>query len=309
MNKPLRDLPFAILLIAIALPWLLSGPARSQELEPRGLTNLPVGMNFAVAAYGYSFGNVLLDPAVPIEDLEANVHSIVGAYVRAIDVFGMSGKFDVVVPFAAGDWEGIYTGIDTSATRNGIGDPRFRLSVSFIGSPALKPAEFGSFRQGTIVGASLQVIAPLGQYYPERLINLGSNRWTFRPQLGISRTAGNWIFEAYTALWIFTDNPEFWDGNYLEQYPLATFKTHIIHTMPKRRIWMALDAGYGIGGRTKINGVEKDTRISTFRFGVTFALPVAKRHTLKLSGFTGVRVERGPDFNAVVLSYQYRWGI
>ena len=72
---------------------------------------------------------------------------------------------------------------------------------------------------------------------------------------------------------------------------------------------VALDAGYGIGGRTKINGVEKDTRISTFRFGVTFALPVAKRHTLKLSGFTGVRVERGPDFNAVVLSYQYRWGI
>jgi hypothetical protein len=183
------------------------------------------------------------------------------------------------------------------------------VSFNFHGAPALQPEEFGEFRQGMIVGASLQVIAPLGQYYPDKLINLGSNRWTLRPQLGISQATGNWILEAYTALWIFGDNNDFWGGNQLEQYPLLTFKTHIIHTLPKRRIWMALDAGYGIGGRTKINGEKKDTRISTFRFGVTFALPVADRHTIKLSGFTGVRVERGPDFNAVVLTYQYQWGI
>jgi hypothetical protein len=285
------------------------GQVSAQELEPRGLTNLPVGTNFAIASYGYSSGNILLDPTVPIEDLDARLHSIVGAYVRALDVFGMSGKFDIVVPYAAGDWEGKLTGIDTATTRNGLGDPRIRLSVNFSGAPALSTGEFGSFSQNTIMGASLQVIVPLGQYYPERLINLGSNRWTFRPQIGISHTRGNWILEAYSALWIFTDNEDFFGGNNLEQYPLATFKVHVIHTMPKRRSWIGLSAGYGIGGRTNVNGVDRDTRISTFRFGATLVFPVADHHTLKLTGIAAVREERGPDFNSVVLTYQYRWGM
>jgi hypothetical protein len=159
-----------------------------------------------------------------------------------------------------------------------------------------------------IAGASLQVIAPLGQYDPSKLINLGSNRWTFRPQIGVSYTTGHWILETYASAWIFARNTDFWGGNQLEQLPLGAFKIHVIHTLPRRRIWAALDAGYAIGGRTKINGVELDTRISTFRFGATLVFPVAARHTLKLTGLTGVRHERGPDFDAVAVAYQYRWG-
>ena len=71
---------------------------------------------------------------------------------------------------------------------------------------------------------------------------------------------------------------------------------------------MALDAGYAIGGRTKINGIELDTRISTFRFGADLALPLRGGHTLKITGTTGVRHERGPDFDAVAIAWQYRWG-
>lgn len=298
--------------LSVFVVWiaLLLGPRLSfaQELEPRSLTNVPVGMNFVVVGYGYSAGDILLDPAVPIEDLDAKLHVIVGGYVRSIDFFGGSGKVDVIVPFAAGDWKGVVSGRDSSTVRDGFGDLRVRLSVNFVGAPALRAADYRNYRQHTIVGASLQVIAPLGQYDPSKLINLGSNRWTFRPQIGVSRAAGDWILEAYASAWLFTENPDFYGGNELKQAPMAAFKIHAIYTMPKRRSWIALDVGYAIGGRTEINGVKMDTRISTFRFGATVAVPLESRHTVKLTGVTGVRHERGPDFDAIALTSNYRWG-
>jgi hypothetical protein len=284
------------------------GAADSQELEPRALTNVPVGMNFVLAGYGYSEGDILLDPAVPIEDLNAKLNTVFGAYVRAIDFFGMSGKIDVVVPYADGDWTGAVAGRDSATSRTGFGDPRARLSVNFAGAPALQKAGFRDYRPRMIAGASLQVIAPLGQYDPSKLINLGSNRWTFRPQIGASWWIGDWIVESYVDVWFFMENADFWGGNRLQQYPLGTIKLHLIHTMPRRRIWMAVDAGYAIGGRTKINGEQKDTRISTFRFALDLALPLKGGHTIKITGTTGVRHERGPDFDAVAVAWQYLWG-
>lgn len=131
--------PAALVALVVLLLWTRATFA--QELEPRSLTNVPVGVNFAVVGYGYSAGDILLDPAVPIEDLDAKLHMIVGGYVRSIDFFGRSGKVDVIVPFAAGDWKGVVSGRDSSTVRNGFGDPRVRLSVNFVGAPALRATE------------------------------------------------------------------------------------------------------------------------------------------------------------------------
>ncbi len=159
-------------------------PATAQDLEPRAFSPAPIGLNFAALGYAYSWGNVLFDPAIPITDGDANVHSLVGAYLRTIDFFGMSGKVDAVVPYAIhGKWTGLVEGVPDSTTRSGFGDPSFRLSVNFIGAPALDLPDFARHKYGTIVGASLQVRAPLGEYDPTKLINLGSNRWTFKPRL------------------------------------------------------------------------------------------------------------------------------
>lgn len=286
---------------------LAAATGNGQELEPRALTNIPVGTNFVALAYAYAQGNILLDPAIPIEDLDSKLHTFVGVYVRAIDFFGLSSKLDVVVPFAAGDWKGVLEGVDTTRSATGFGDPRLRLSVNFLGAPALRRSEFAGYVQKTIVGASLQVIVPLGQYDSARLINLGSNRWTFRAQLGVSQVVGLWTFEAFAGGWFFTDNSNFFGGSTLEQKPLLVGKLHVIRSFPKG-FWLALDGGYGHGGRSLIDGVERENRISTFRFGLTFAAPIARQHTLRLTLASGARVERGADFDAISVSYQYRWG-
>jgi hypothetical protein len=208
---------------------------------------------------------------------------------------------------AFGDWAGLYVGEAATRKIDGLGDPRIRLSINFTGAPALRLNEYRSYKQNMVVGASVQIIAPLGQYDPSELINLSSNRWTFRSQLGIAKSLDKWIVESYLGLWLFTNNTQFLDTSTLSQNPLYTAKVHLIRTMRKGR-WVALDIGYGFGGRTKINGVLKDTYISTLRFGLTLAFPIGVRHTLRMVGASGVRLQKGPDFDALAVTYQYRWG-
>ncbi len=296
-----------LVFLSVALLALFSETLPAQELEPRALVNVPVGMNFLFLGYGYAQGNILLDPAIPIEDLDSRLHTFVGAYVRAIDVFGLSGKLGVVVPFAAGDWSGLLEGQAASTSRTGFGDPRIRLSVNFLGAPALSASEFRSYSQKWTAGASLQVTAPLGLYYPDKLINLGSNRWTIRPQLGAATSFGRWTVEAYTGIWFFTRNPDFYGGNLLEQRPLWTAKIHLVRSLSKG-IWASADLGYGRGGRSVVQGVARDTRISTFRFGLTLSVPLAPQHALKLYVVSGKRVEQGADFDGIGIGYQYYWG-
>ncbi|MCD6598839.1 MAG: transporter [Bacteroidales bacterium] len=294
---------FLLFLVLLAF----ANPGIAQELEPRGLTNLPVGTNFVALGYSYTQGEILLDPAVPIEDLNANLHVMVGAYVRAINFFGLSSKIDVIVPYAIGDWTGLYLGADSATSRSGFGDIRVRLSVNMLGAPALNGSQFLTYEQKTIFGLSFQIILPTGQYFQDKLINLGSNRMTFKPQLGISHKTGRWILEGYGSLWIFTRNKNFYGGNQLDQHVLATLKIHVIRSLPKG-MWLAGSLGYGIGGRTEINEEERDTRISALRLGVTYAIPFKKHHALKFNFHSGIRFERGPDFDAFSILYQYRWG-
>lgn len=299
---------FQIKILAVYLFFLISSPllTHAQELEPRSLTNVPVGMNFAILGYSYAQGNILLDPAIPIEDLDAKLHTVVGAYMRSIKIFGLAGKVDVVAPWASGDWTGIYTGIDTFRSVSGMGDMRVRLSLNFVGAPPLKIGDFLDYKPSKISGISLQIVAPTGQYDPERLINLGSNRWVFRPQWGFAKYLKNWIIETYLSARFFTPNNNFLGGEELKQKPLGAIKVHAIRSFP-RNWWLAVDAGYALGGKNYINDEEKDTRISTLRFGLTIAAPISQHHTIRLTGFTGVRLERGSDFDAIALTYQYRW--
>ena len=278
----------------------------AQELEPRALTNVPVGMNFVLVNYSYAQGNILLDPAIPIEDLNAKLHTVVGAYLRSIKIFGLAGKVDVVLPWASGDWTGKLSGIDSSRSVSGMGDARIRLSVNYLGAPALKLESFPGYKPSKISGVSLQIIAPTGQYDPERLINLGSNRWAFRPQWGFSRYINKWILEAYLSARFFTVNNNFFGGNELKQKPFGAIKVHVIKSF-SRKWWMAFNLGYGLGGTTYVNGEQSDTRISTIRLGITAAVPIGQHHLIRFSGISGIRLERGSDFDAVALTYQYRW--
>lgn len=292
--------------MVIAIVFITVQYSSAQELEPRSISNAPVGTNFAAFAYGFSDGNVLYDPALPVDDVSAKVNVFAAAYVHSFNFFGMNAKYNVILPYVIGDWEGYYEGIDTATSRLGIADLSFGFSFNFIGSPAINAKDFKNYTQKTIVGGSVQVIAPTGQYFSDRLINVSSNRWAVRPQLGISHKYQSWYFEFFSNVWLYADNNSFWNGKVLKQTPIVTFKTHLIKSF-ENGAWVSFGAGYAIGGRSYVNDIRRDSKISTIRTGVIAAIPLSSNHTIKLTGIVAKRIREGADFNLVSIAYQYMW--
>jgi len=285
----------SLLLLSIAGLYLLAySPLTAQELEPRALTNIPVGTNFAMMGYGYAQGNILFDPALPLDDVNATTHALMGA------------KTHVILPFATGDWTGIYQGDEAYASRTGIADLRLGFSFNFVGSPAVDKSQFQTYEQKSIIGFSFQMVAPTGQYFKDKLINLGSNRWAFRPQIDVSHKLGTWYLEYAINAWLFTTNNAFWDGNTLKQYPLGTIKMNLIKSFNKG-IWAAVGAGYAFGGRAYVNDVRREANISTIRTGAIVVVPLHPQHSLKLAAILARRFEEGAEFNSFSLAYQFMW--
>jgi hypothetical protein len=280
---------------------------KAQEAEPRAFSNTPIGLNFLIGGYLYAEGKMAFNPDLAIADANFNSNTAFLAYVRSFELGGQSAKFDVIVPTSSFSAQGIVNGQPAERQMSGFGDSRFRVSVNLYGAPALSAKDFASYQQDLIVGVSMQVSAPLEQYDDSKLLNLGFNRWSFKPELGISKAWGPWTFELTPSVLIFSDNKDFFGGNTFSQAPIYTVQGHILYTF-KSGIWMALDGLYFAGGHTALNGVRSDNEQINTRVGFTLALPVDRNNSLKLSASTGVTTRTGSEFSAVGVAWQYRWG-
>jgi hypothetical protein len=279
----------------------------AQELEPRIYSPNPVGAHFLGLAYARSTGGVLTDPTLPITDIDARLDSAVAGYGYTFAAFDRSAIATFALPYVDGSISGNVGEDRRSVTRSGIADARLRLGLNLIGGSAMTLEEFRQRSPKVSLGMSLTVVAPTGQYDPAKLINLGSNRWAFKPELGVSWPKGPWYLEAYGGAWFFTPNDEFYSGSRRrEQDPLATAQTHIVYTL-RPRLWVAFDAILYHGGRTTVDGVRNADRQSNVRLGLTVALPATARHSLKLSWSDGVSTRAGSDFTNLGIAWQYMW--
>ena len=231
--------------------------AQAQDLEPRAFSPAPVGMNFALVGYGYADGNVFFDKALPVEDATGVLHSATAGYLRTLNFFGATAKLGVVVPFAWGDYTGLWLGQPAKASRRGFADPYVSFAVNFVGAPARSLRELASYREGTVVGASFLTSVPIGQYDPSKIINLGSNRWSLRCELGLSKAFNKWTVEVAGGVWVYTDNDDFVGGTTLSQDPFLVAKVNVIRSI-RPGLWWAVGTGYGQGGRTYFNGEPRN---------------------------------------------------
>jgi hypothetical protein len=189
---------------------------------------------------------------------------------------------------------------------SGLGNPRLRFSVLLYGGPALSATEYAGYTPDLIVGASLAVTAPLGQYDSDKLINIGTNRWSVKPELGVSKTLGRFTLEVDTSVTFYTTNDDFFGGRTLERDPLYAVQGHVIY-QTRWGVWAALDATYYTGGRTTIDG-KRGEQPENLRLGATVAIPIDRRNSLKLYGSTGAISRVGGNFDTLGIAWQYRWG-
>jgi hypothetical protein len=292
--------PALLLLAGVALQ------APAQELEPRTYSPNPVGANFLVVGYSRSTGEVLFESTVPLSDVDAEFNAVTVALEHTFGAFGRAANVLVLAPYVWGDVSGNVGEEAESITRSGPGDPRLRLSINLAGGPALTPAEFAHRKPTTTLGASLTVVPPLGQYDSTRLINIGANRWSFKPELGVSYPVGGWYLEGYAGVWLFTDNDAFFGGVRKEQDPIGTVQLHASYTF-RPRLWFAVDSTWYTGGRSTVDGVKNDDRQSNSRVGLTLSVPLGARQSLKFSWSEGATTRVGGDFNTIGVAWQHAW--
>jgi len=292
---------------ALLLAVVLQSPAHGQEIEPRAYSNAPVGVNFLIAGYAFTDGGLPSDPALPLTDPKLRTSNAVFAYARSFGLWGKSAKFDVIAPYTWLSGDALLDGEPIEREVDGFADTRFRVSLNLYGAPALTLREFAGYRQDLIVGASLQVSAPTGQYDGSRLINIGTNRWSFKPELGVSKAVGRWTLEGTAAATLFTDNDDFYGGNTRSQDPLYSLQGHAIYSF-RSGMWGSVDVNYFTGGRTTVNDTVKNDLQRNWRLGATLALPLDAHHSIKLYGSSGVSARTGNNFDLLGLAWQYRWG-
>jgi hypothetical protein len=280
--------------------------AHAQELEPRAYSPNPVGANFVVLGVGHSSGNVLLDPSLPLTDVDARITAGLTGYGRTFALFGRSASAAFAGPYVAADVSGSIGEDRREVQRRGFGDPRLRLAVNLMGGEALTLAQFAKREPRSSLGVSVVIVPPLGQYDSTKLVNLGSNRWSFRPELGFSQPVGRWYLEMYAGLWLFTDNDAYFGGARREQDPIRTLQAHVSYTV-RPQLWFAADATHYRGGQSSIDGNSRMDALANTRVGITVSLPIGARQSLKLSWSDGVATRIGGDFNNFAIGWQYTW--
>ena len=285
--------------VVLLIPFALN----AQDVQPRVYAPAPTGVNLITLGYAYSTGAVLFDKTVPIDNATGDIHSFNVAYSRSIAVFGLAGRADVAVPFVTGNWEGEVAKSAQSTSRTGIGDPVIRYSLFIVGAPALTREEFAGFQPETIVGLTMRMQLPLGQYDSNKLINLGSNRWIFSPQIGVWHVVDSFTFEAYAGIWLFTKNSEFLGTKTQSQDPLVTFQVHVSYLFDNG-IWIAVSSRQSLGGAVTIDGGQSSDPETNNRLGITFSTPVAGRYALKLFATTGTTATVGNDYSTFGVAWQ-----
>jgi hypothetical protein len=279
----------------------------AQDMEPRSYSVVPVGLHAAQLSYTFSGGEVVSGLNSPLQDLNINASIISLGYVQTFSLFKKLGRIAVGMPYAFLNGTAKAYGLDTAASRNGFGDGRIKLGINLIGSPVLVPKDFQQFQEHTVLGASVVISVPIGQYFSDKLINIGSNRWGIKPEIGVSHREGRLFYEGYAGVWFYTENDQYYNKTTLSQKPLFSFQAHMDYTF-KHGKYVALNGGFASGGETSLNAIQRFDDQENWRIGGTFSTPIFNKHqSVKFMINTGVATRAGQNYTAVTLAYQYNW--
>ena len=300
MNFTCR-IPVSLIVLTLALMPLQQ--AFGQDLEPRRWTPLPPGLNVVGAGYVRTEGDVFFNPVLLIEDADVGGHTAAISYVRSFAIAGKLARLDLVVPWQNLKWSGLLDGAPAQAKRVGLADPKIRLSMILAGGPPDPSAS-----SNTVVGAAVAVSVPLGEYFEDKLLNLGQNRVIVRPQIGVLHTRGKWSYELTGSTFLYGDNDDFYNGSTLEQDPLYALQAHVIRTFNKPGYWAALSAGYGWNGQSTVDGARADDSRRLFLSALAVGLPIGKSQGVKFAYIRSrTNTNKGSDTDSLAIAWSHRF--
>jgi hypothetical protein len=286
----------------------------AQDLSPRTYVITPLHSNAVTLTWSFYDGSINFNGALPVSDATGTYNVPILSYYHSFDLFGRSANVVASLPYGVGNFQGTINGAGDNLYRSGLVDSVFRFSVNLKGGPAMPVQRYMKWNQKVLLGASLKVIAPTGQYDPTKLINWGTNRWSFKPEFGYSQRWKKWVLDGYAGVWLFTTNSDFWSRNIYysgtrsqTQEPIGSFEGHLSYDF-KPRLWASLDGNYWFGGKTSAGGVLNPlSEQSNSRIGGTVSVPITKHQSLKFSYSNGTYIRYGGNYQNVSAAWQYSW--
>ncbi len=298
-----------LLWVIVAITSLACGWA--QDLSPRAYLITAVHSNAVNLTYSFFDGGVDFNGTIPITGATGRYSVPIFTYYHSFNFFGRSANINASLPYGVGTFSGQVLGANKQIYRSGLLDFSARLAVNLKGGPAMQAKQFAQWKQKMILGASLRIIAPTGQYDGTKLVNWGINRWAFKPEFGYSQRWGHWILDGYAGVWFYTTNNAFYSPPVPKpqtEAPIGSFEGHLSYDFPKQRMWASLDGNFWFGGVTTLNGIRNlATKQTASRIGGTFSVPISKHQSLKVSYSDGTYVRFGGNYNNLSVSWQYSW--
>lgn len=296
--------PIRAAALVVAVTWAVACPA--QQLEPRAFALNPTGISFVSLSTGWTEGDVLSDASSPIQEFEIEVNDVIAGYARSFALGSRLASASFALPYVTGEATGLVNGEPVRAPRSGFGDLRMRFTLSLLPGSALDPASFARAAPDRSLGLSVVIAAPSGEYYDDKLVNLGSNRWAVKPELGGLRQFGRWTVDGSIAAWFYEDNDDYFGGSRRSQDPITVLQGHVSYTFAPR-MWLGLSLTWYTGGESTVDGVDKNDELDNSRVGLTLAVPIGARQSVKLAWSTGTTARAGGDFDNVSLAWQFFW--
>src|ERR1700693_859296 len=299
---------FVLALLALFLA--VTARSAAQDLAPRAYVITAVHSNAITITWGFYTGGVDFNGTVPIGNARGTYYVPIFSYYHSLNFFGRSANFTGSLPYAVGTFQGTVNGQSRSIYRSGLLDSTFRFSVNLMGGPAMQAKEMAKWKQKRLLGVSVKVVAPTGQYSGAKLINWGSNRWAFKPELGYSESWGHWVLDGYAGAWFYTTNSAFYDGPMTlsqSESPIVSLEGHLSYDV-KPRLWLSLDGNFWRGGITSLTGIQNlATKQTGSRIGGTVSFPISKHQSIKVSYSNGTYISFGGNYQNVSSAWQYSW--
>ena len=283
----------------------------AQDLAPRAYLITPEHSNAITLTWSFYNGGVNFNGTIPVAGATGTYNVPVLSYYNSFSFFGRSANITASLPYAVGSFSGDVLGTNRSIYRSGLLDFSARFSVNLLGGPAMTLPEYAGWKQKRILGASLKIVAPTGQYDGRKLINWGINRWAFKPEIGYSQRWGRWVLDAYGGVWFYTTNPAYYDlpvpRAQIEE-PVGSLEGHWSYDFPKQRLWASIDGNFWWGGVTALNGIRNlKTEQTSSRIGATVSIPFTNHQSIKIAYSNGTYIRFGGNYQNVQVAWQYSW--
>jgi hypothetical protein len=289
----------------------LCGYLPAQDLAPRAYVVTPIHANAVTVTSSFYHGGLDFNGTVPVSNASGTYGVPVLSIYHSFNFFGKFANVTASLPYGVGTFSGDVQGTRTSVYRSGLLDFSARVAFNIKGGPALEPERFVKWKQKTILACSFKIVAPTGQYSPARLINWGTNRWAFKPELAYSKRWTNWLLDGYGGVWFYTDNHQFFSRPAplpQSKNPIGSLEAHLSYDWGKIGHWASLDGNFWWGGITALNGVSNDaTRQTASRIGGTISVPWKKHQSFKFAYSYGTYVRFGGNYHNLQAAWQYSW--